>query len=96
MNTILTQVEESVMCDLERLMAYFDISGKTPSQIVLNKRQFNAFSRVISKSANNPTFDYAKDIDPSVPSYRGVPVISVAETRRARKKDTGDMLNEPA
>jgi len=86
-NSSLTQTEQEILQELDRLIDYAELAGKILPKITLSAKQMNAFNRVYKKAQKYPRSDYGIKINISVPSYRGIKLEGMEKQKIHTKKD---------
>ena len=86
--SMLTQAEEQVLSELDRLINWHRENNKPLEHITLKANQYKAYKRILNKKLDGDIYRKAGEVEMSREQYRGVK-IDVIERRPAhRKKDT--------
>ena len=89
---MLTQTEEQVLSELDRLIDWHRENGKPIETVTLKQNQYKAYKKILNKKLDGEVYRKAGDIDMDSAQYRGVK-IDVIERRPAhRKRDTATIF----
>ena len=89
---LLSQVEESTLADLDRLVDWYSSHKQDCKAITVTQRQYNALMRISKKNVDGKLFRRVGDLDLKDNIYRGFEIRTIEQARRKRKADTMDFL----
>lgn len=93
MAIFLTQTEEQVLNDLDRLIEGYESVNKPIIHLTLSKKQHDAIKRIVAKVEKDDTYRKSGALDLTNEKYRGIEFNVVGAKRRSRKKkDNEDMF----
>ncbi len=89
---ILSQVEERVLQDLDRLVDWHE-QNKPIDGLTVTHKQYNALRRIAKKKLDKDVYRRVGDLELTATHYRGLKFKLPEKPRRSRRnKDTGDMF----
>ena len=94
MAIFLTQTEEQVLNDLDRLIDGYNLVGKEIDYITLSKKQHNAIKKIVDKIKKDDTYRKNGSLNLTKETYRDIEFNVIGQKRRPRrKKDIHDIFN---
>lgn len=87
----LTQVEEELLDEFDRLIDFYQENSPEQSSITVTEKQWKKFER-ISKKTQGEVYRRIGELNLKDGKYRGYDVFTVKMRRSRRKKDTVDMF----
>lgn len=94
MNNMLTQLEESVLLELDRLIEWYQQHKPELKSLTITKKQHSALKRIQEKKLAGKLYRRIGQLEIQDGYYRDMKLI-VAERRKSRrKKDIEEMFND--
>jgi len=90
--TMLTQIEEQVLTELDRLIDWHRDNGKPLEHVVMKSNQYKAYKKILNKKIDGDVYRKAGDIEMDQEQYRGVKIDVIQRRRSHRKKDTESFI----
>lgn len=93
MAIFLTQTEEQLLNDLDRLIDGYELVNKPIVHLTLSKKQHAAIRRIVAKVEKDDTYRKSGALNLTNEKYRDIEFNVVGAKRRPRrKKDTQDIF----
>lgn len=93
MALFLTQTEETILNDLDRLVDWHRDNNKPLEHLTLSKRQYSTVKKIVDKNEADKGYSRRGALEINQNEYRGVPFnIAGIRRRNRRKKDTVDIF----
>ena len=86
--SMLTQVEEQVLSELDRLIDWHQKNGKPIETVTLKQNQYKAYKKILNKKLDGDVYRKTGEIEMDAAQYRGVKIDVIQKRRSHRKKDT--------
>jgi hypothetical protein len=90
--SMLTQIEEQVLTELDRMIDWHRDNGKALEHVTLKQNQYKAYKKILNKKLDGDVYRKAGGIEMDAAQYRGVKIDVIQRRRSHRKKDTESFI----